>query len=186
MVMMESTDTGGTRTNGWAIAEGILLVILGFVAIATPLVTSSLFALLLPLVLIIAGIVQLVTAFRGPTVGRVIWHVILGIVAIVAGIAVFAQPQIAIVSLPVLIIAWLIVDGFVRLGAAIAAPSGTQGRGWMTASGIIALLLAALLWAAPLGQTLVLIGLFIGIDILFAGITLLTVGWASGHRMAAV
>lgn len=183
MVMGYEEDRAtGSRT--WAIVEGILLVLIGLVAIGAPLVTAAATAMLLPVLLIIAGIVQLVTAFRGRSGGTALWHILLGIVAIVAGVAIFAQPSIAIATLPLLVVGWLVVDGIIRLIAAASAPRGWPGRTWMAITGVVGLILAAMLWLAPFGQTLLIIGMFIGIDILFAGIALLAGGFSYGHRYA--
>lgn len=171
-------------SNGWTIAEGVLLIVIGIVAIAAPLVTVEITAFILPLVLFVKGITEIVSAFRGRTIGREVWSLLLGAVSIIAAIVLFAIPVIALAALPVILIAYLLVDGVVRLVAAIDS-RGVAGWGWVLFSGIVSIALGLLLWGVPFGQTLLLTGLYLGLSVLIAGLMLLAIGWGPRPTGAA-
>jgi uncharacterized membrane protein HdeD (DUF308 family) len=160
-----------THRSGWTITEGILLIVVGILALAAPLVTAELTALLLPFVLLVEGIVLIVSAFGGRTFGSAVWHILLGAVALVAAVAVFAQPAIAIVSLPLIVGAYLVFKGLVQVGIAVSGM--TSGRGWMWASAVLNIVLGLLLFTQTFGASLVLTGIYIGASILVLGILLL-------------
>lgn len=166
-------DTEG-KANGWAIAGGIVLLLAGFASILAPVVAAGAVALLLPIVLLIKGVAELVSVFRAHTAGAVIWRILVGIISIVAGLALLARPFLAFLTLETILIAYLLVEGVVRLVAAFVAERGS--RAVLALSGIVSLLLGALLWAQPFNVTILLIGIFIGIDLVTAGAALIAGG----------
>lgn len=163
--------------DGWAIAGGIVLVIVGIIAIASPLATTAVVSLILPFVLLVKGIAELVSIARARTGGAMVWRLIAGIVSLLAAFFLFAQPYFTVAALVVIVIAYLLIDGLVRL--VVAFSSDVPARGWLGVSGAIALFLGFLLWAQPFTTTLVLVGIFIGIDILFAGVALIAAGMSA-------
>jgi uncharacterized membrane protein HdeD (DUF308 family) len=177
--MTDSSRYGQTTSSsgsGWAIAEGVVLLIIGIVAVFSPFATAAAAAILFPLYLVVKGILELIAAFRARTAGRAFWDVAFGIVAIIAGILLFARPAISGLTLAVLLIAYFVVDGIVRIVVSLAQRS--QAWGWVLASGIIDLILAAYLIAQPPTVTLFVLGFLLGISIISAGAVLIAEGSA--------
>ena len=77
---------------GWGIAIGILVIILGVIAIARPFFASIASALVFGWVFILAGIVQIVHAFQSRRDGHITWKLIIGILYLLAGILIVANP----------------------------------------------------------------------------------------------
>lgn len=167
-------------TGAWAIAGGIILIVTGIAAILAPFAAASVMALLLPIILLIKGIAELVSAFRARTAGSVVWRIVVGIVSLLAAAALFARPALAGVTLATILIAFLIVDGIVRIAAGLS--SRVDGRWMVVLAGVVSIVLGALLWVSPFQETMILIGIYIGIDLLFAGMALIAAGTAERHR----
>lgn len=172
---MAGTVTYGApaHRSGWTITEGIVLLIVGIIALGAPVAAAAATSLILPIVLLAEGVILIISAFGDRTFGRGVWHVLLGIVGLLAAFALFAQPIIAVASLPVILGLYLLVKGFVQVAIAATAGAEVTGRGWLWFSAAINILLAVLLFAQPFGASLLLTGLYIGISILMLGILLL-------------
>jgi uncharacterized membrane protein HdeD (DUF308 family) len=164
-----------SRTQGtWTLVEGIVLIVLGLLALASPFATAVAAAVVFPVFLLVKGIIELIVAFRSPSGSKTFWHAAFGIISLLAGIALFARPVLAGLTLVVLLIAYFIVDGVARI--LVAARSRTTGWGWVMLSGAIDLLLAAFLLTQGLRASVVVLGVLIGIDILAAGAAMIAVG----------
>jgi uncharacterized membrane protein HdeD (DUF308 family) len=176
--MTENAQYGqtGSSGGGWVIAEGVVLLIIGIVAVFSPFATAAAAAILFPFYLVIKGVLEIIAAFRARTAGRAFWDVAFGIVALIAGIALFARPAISGLTLAVLLIAYFVVDGVVRIVVSLAQRG--QAWGWVLGSGIIDLVLAAYLITQPATVTLFVLGFLLGISIVAAGAALIAAGTA--------
>ncbi|MBE0476141.1 MAG: DUF308 domain-containing protein [Coriobacteriia bacterium] len=176
---MSAYHEGDTRADGWAIAAGVVLVIVGILAIGAPLVAAATAALVLPIALFVKGASELVSLTRAPSTGAITWRLIVGVLSILAGFLLLFQPVAAIVTLPIVLIAYLLVTGLVKL--VVSFVPGVDGRVWVGVSGVISIILGILLLTQPFVTTLVLIGIFIGIDVLFVGVALIAAGLQARH-----
>lgn len=75
----------------WAAPLGIVMIILGVVAIALPLFVTLASTVIFGWVFIAAGIAQVIYAFQGKGAGHVIWKVILGLLYCLGGIFVLTH-----------------------------------------------------------------------------------------------
>jgi len=80
-----------------------------------------------------------------------------------------SNPALAAVTLTLLISMMLIVAGVFRLFIAFTTP--LLHRGWLILNGAISILLGAMIWSSWPLSGLWVIGLFIGIDMIFDGWT---------------
>jgi len=60
--------------SGWAIAIGIILIILAVFALGSPLMTGVAVAIIVGSFLLVGGIVQFVHAFKAKSWGRACWR----------------------------------------------------------------------------------------------------------------
>jgi uncharacterized membrane protein HdeD (DUF308 family) len=155
-----------TKDWFWFLLLGIGLAVLGLGAISyapfTTLVTIKVFAI----ILIAAGIVQAVTAFWAPKWSGLFVHLLLGIFYIVVGFLIADCPFDAAMGFALLMSVFFFVGGIFRIVASMQIQYA--GWGWSLLSGIISLLLGIIIWTHWPAST-VLIGLFVGIEILFNG-----------------
>ncbi len=160
-----------------------MLAVIGILAILAPLASGLLFDMIFGALLLGAGIVEFVNAFGASMWQRGVLLGLAGIVTVAAGVLYLARPVVGLVALTVVFIAYLIFMGVFRIVGAFQLPRGTPGRGWTFVSGIVALVLAYLAIAQMPYISQWLIGRFIGVSLIFASISRISV--ARGFRKAA-
>ncbi|MDS0473841.1 HdeD family acid-resistance protein [Natrinema sp. 1APR25-10V2] len=171
---------GYSLENEWrtlAIAGGIVGLI-GILAMAFPLVTGLSLSLAIGALLVVGGIVHGVHAFSARGWRGSLWQIALAVVSVVAGIAVLAAPAVALITLTIALVAYLVVDGIAELAMAMRMPS-SRGRTAVAISGVVGLVLAALLWVGFPGTAAWAIGLLVGANLLVTGISMITVAMAA-------
>jgi uncharacterized membrane protein HdeD (DUF308 family) len=177
-----STDPGGTSELqraltqsirehwGLFLAEGIILVVLGLLAIIVPPIATIAVTIFLGWLFLISGIVGLVTTFWARHAPGFWWSLLSAVLAIAAGIVLLGWPLPGAVSLTLLLIAFFIIEGVLSIMYAFEHKKELSGRwGWMLISGIIDLILAAIIWGGLPGTAAWALGLLVGINMLFGG-----------------
>jgi uncharacterized membrane protein HdeD (DUF308 family) len=160
------------RHRGWLIAAGVVLTILGVLAIGSAVLTTVLSMRVLGWMLIIGGIVQIVHAFSAPRWRGVVLSLLEGIVYGVVGLLIAARPLESAVVATLILGGFLMISGLFRI---LVVPTflRTRNWGWVMASGIISLLLGLAIWAQwPVSGAWVL-GAFVGIEMIGWGISLI-------------
>jgi uncharacterized membrane protein HdeD (DUF308 family) len=152
------------------LVEGIILVVLGVLAIVVPVVATLAVAILLGWLFLISGIVGLVTTFMARQAPGFWWSLLSGVLAIVAGLVLLGWPVSGAVSLTLLLILFFTIEGVLTIMYALEHKRELSGRwGWMLASGIVDLVLAVLILAGLPGTAAWALGLLAGINMLFGG-----------------
>src|ERR1700752_3341892 len=139
---------GGAVRRHWGLflSEGIALVILGLLGLMVPAIASFAATVFFGWILLLSGIVGLVTTFRARQAPGFGWSLLSALVGIVAGALLLGWPLQGTFSLTAVLIAFLLVEGGVTIMYALEHRSALSGRwGWMLASGIVDIGLAALL-----------------------------------------
>jgi aquaporin Z len=173
---------GSVMATDTLLATGVAMVVIGIVAILAPLATGVLFDMIFGAILIGAGIVEFIDAFRGGTWQRSVLLGLAGIVTLAAGVLYIARPVVGLVVLTVVFLAYLVFVGAFRIVLAFQLPKGSPGKGWGFVSGVVSLVLAYLAIAQMPNISLWLIGTFIGVSLIFAGIA--RIALARGFRKA--
>jgi uncharacterized membrane protein HdeD (DUF308 family) len=163
--------SGAVRRHwGLFLFEGIMLVVLGLLAVLTPVIAGVAATIFFGWILLISGIVGLVTTFRARQAPGFWWSLLSDLVAIVAGVVLLVWPLQGTLSLSAVLIAFLFVEGVVTIMYALEHRSALSGRwGWLLASGIVDVLLGVLLFAGLPGTALWLLGIVVGVNLLFGG-----------------
>jgi uncharacterized membrane protein HdeD (DUF308 family) len=156
------------------LVEGIILVILGLAAIIVPPLATLAVAIFLGWLFLISGIVGLVTTFWMRHAPGFWWSLLSAVLGIVAGIVLIGWPVSGAISLTLVLIVFFIVEGVASVMFALEHRRELSGRwGWMLASGIVDLILAAIIFAGlPLSAAWAL-GLLVGINLVFGGSALI-------------
>jgi len=168
----------------WAmfLVEGIILVILGFAAIAVPLIATIALTIVIGWLFLISGIVGLITTFWARHLPGFWWSLVSALIGIAAGIVLLAWPLSGSVSLTLVLIAFFVIEGIATVLYAIEHRGQLSGRwGWMLVSGIVDLILAAIIFAGLPGTALWALGLLVGINLLFGGAALIAMALAARH-----
>jgi len=167
---------------GLFLTEGIILVILGLIAILLPPLATITFTILIGWLFLISGIVGLVTTFMMRQAPGFWWSLLSGILGVAAGIVLLIWPISGALSLTLLLSAFFIVEGVASIMYAIDHRNQLTGRwGWMLVSGIVDLILAGIIVAGLPGTAAWALGLLVGINMLFGGTALIGMALAARH-----
>jgi uncharacterized membrane protein HdeD (DUF308 family) len=154
---------------------GALLMLLGLIAIFSPLVVGISVIRLIGLLVVVGGAMRIFWALRSE--GSNILTIIIAALTLVCGIAILANPVIGAGILSIILGIYFIVDGVIEIGIAIKVHPAT-GWGIVLFSGIVSLVLGAIVWNQfPLSGAWA-IGFLIVIKLIFAGLVMATVGTA--------
>jgi len=170
-------DASAARTGwGWLFAFGVILAILGIICLVNAVDASLVTAALVGLLLALAGIVEIISGFLGGGTGtRRAVHVVIGILYLVVGLWVFTEPIKGVIALTLLIAIMLIVEGILRIFWAVT--ERPEWRWLHVGLGIITILLGAWLWTG-IPYSGIVIGFFVGLSLLMAGIAWMALAWA--------
>src|SRR5215469_7143068 len=158
---------GAVRRHwGLFLFEGIVLVVLGVLALLAPVIASVAVTVFFGWILLISGVVGLVTTFRARQASGFWWSLLSDVVAIVAGVVLLVWPLQGTLSLSAVLIAFLFVQGVVTIMYALEHRSALSGRwGWLLASGIVDVVLAIVLFLGLPGTALWLLGIVLGVNL---------------------
>jgi uncharacterized membrane protein HdeD (DUF308 family) len=149
---------------------GILLMMLGVLAISTCTFTTLVSVMVLGFFLLFAGCVVILDTFtfwHGRDHGFVL-HLLAGILYLAAGLLLLSNPIEGSISITFLLGVIYTVLGLTRIffSTALRLPYW----GWTLSNGIITLLIGILILMSWPASSLFIIGLFVGIDIFFCGL----------------
>ncbi len=165
---VEQAGLGPAARNwGWVLASAIAFVVLGIVALAFSVFTTLASVFVFGWMLAFAGIFEAVHAFKLPRWSGFLLELLAAILYVVVGVMMIIRPAAGALSLTLLIGAFFLMGGIFRIVAAAAVRPPNWG--WLVISGIVTLLLGLLIvWEWP-ASGLWVIGMFLGIDLVFSG-----------------
>lgn len=155
------------KNRGWFLALGILLIVAGTLAIIYDVAATLLSVLVFGWLLIIVGAFEALQSFWQPKWGGVFLHLMLGILAAVVGFHLVSSPMEGAFVLSLVMAIYFIVAGIFRAITAIAMRFPNWG--WVLLSGVITFGMGVLIKSQWPISGLWIIGLFIGIDMIFSG-----------------
>ena len=156
------------------LVEGIILVILGLAAIIIPPIATLAVEILLGWLFLISGVVGLITTFWMRHAPGFWWSLVSAILGIAAGIVLLLWPLSGVLSLTLVLIVFFGIEGVASIMFALEHKRELSGRwGWLLASGIVDLILAAIILAGLPGTAAWAIGLLVGINMVFGGSALI-------------
>jgi uncharacterized membrane protein HdeD (DUF308 family) len=156
------------------LAEGIVLLVLGLLAIVVPQIATIAVAVFIGWILLVSGAVGLIATFRMRTAPGFWWSLISAILGIVAGILLFRSPVSGALSLTVILTVFLVIEGIVSILFALEHKRELSGRwGAMLFSGLVDLFLAGIIIEGLPGTAAWAIGLLIGVNLVFGGTALI-------------
>ena len=162
------------------LAEGIVLLVLGAVAIVAPPLAGVATTIILGWLFLVGGIIGLVSTFGARQAPGFAWSLLSALVAVIAGVVLLWNPVQGLITLTYVLIAFFIVDGVLIIALAITHRRALSGRWeWMMVNGIIDLVLAAVIITGLPGTLFWALGLLVGIDLVFGGASLIAMALAA-------
>src|SRR5271167_4835829 len=175
---------GIRRASGWSVALGVVMIILGIIAMLAPWEFGIVIALVIGWMAIFNGVAQIFYGIRTHSGGRTVLEIILGVIYIFAGIYLLMHPVGGLLVLTLFLACFLLVYGILALVLAFHMRP-LPGWGWVLFDAIVTILLGILIWAHwPINSEWV-VGTLFGISIFVSGVTRLMMSLAVRRITAA-
>ena len=174
---MPNTETVH-KSWGWFLFLGIILIIAGTAAIMAPTYASMGITLLLGWILIFAGGFQLVHSFASAGWGAFFWRLLGGLLYLAAGIFLLVYPLKGAITLTLILAILLVVQGVFRIIGAFQFRH-VSAWGWILVGGLLSLALGLMIYFQWPYSGLWVLGLFLGIDLIFEGWSFVMIAIAS-------
>jgi len=156
------------RNCGWGIALGILISILGLLALANPILTAIAATLIFGWLFVVGGVFRIVYAFQTRQAGHFELKAFVGILSLVAGLLLVTNIVQGVQTLTLILGLSIFFQGVVQTFLAFQirpAPSW----GWILFGGILSVILGILIGAQWPSSARWAIGLLVGVTLLFDG-----------------
>jgi uncharacterized membrane protein HdeD (DUF308 family) len=181
---------GLARTVGahwkWYVAEGVILIVLGLLAVLAPFVAGVATTLFIGWLFLFAGVAGLIFTYKERAAPGFWWALLSSAVAVLAGLSLLSNPLVGLFSLTVVLIAYFLIDGVVTIMLGLDyRRQGSDRWGWVVFSGVVDLVLAALLLSGLPGTALWAVGVIVGIDLAFGSAALIGLALAARNSVAA-
>lgn len=153
----------------WFLLLGILLIVLGVIALSCPIAFSVVAVEIFGILLVIGGVAQIITTFWEAKWRGFFLHLLSGILYVVVGGLILRQPVKGLEVLTLLLVAFFIVQGLFRI--ILAMQLKFHQWGWCLLSGLVSLFLGIFIWCEWPAISILVIAIFLGIEMIFNGVT---------------
>jgi len=164
------------RYSAWYLIEGVLLVAAGILALVYPVISSVAVVILLGWLLIVSGVVQGVSLIGAHHVPHFWLQLISVILAVLIGVLFLRDPAQGMLTITLLLIVFFMIEGIAKVVFSLTIRPFPNWGG-VFASGLVGILLSALLWASLPVTALWLIGLLLGIELICKGTAIAYLAW---------
>jgi uncharacterized membrane protein HdeD (DUF308 family) len=169
------------------LTQGVIMTILGVLAVIWPQISTVAVDVYVGWLFLLSGVVGLATMFLAQDVQAFLWLLLTAALSLFVGIVLLWHPVEGAVSLTLVLIAFFIVEGIFQIAASISYRDVfPDSWGWMLASGIADLILAALIikgWPSTAGWAL---GLIVGVNLVTSGAAIIMVALAGRSLVKAI
>lgn len=163
---------------GWIVALGVLFIVGGAVALLNVFAATFVAIIYIAAAMVVAGGWEIVTAFQIRPWGRAVLWGVVGALTLFAGVAAARFPMLAAVSFTALVGALLIAGGAIKLVLAWQLRDLSRWE-LIAISGVLSFLLGVLILAEWPTSGLYVLGLFLGVNLLFEGAGWVAMGLAA-------
>jgi len=151
----------------WFLGLGLVSIILGTFALGSSVLVTWASVVLLGWILLLMGGLEVGHSFWQRQWGGFFLHLVNGILSIVVGFLMVVNPGASALVLTLLMAMFFMVGGIFRIVTALMMRFPSWG--WRLVNGIVTLVLGILIWNRWPVSGLWVIGLFVGIDLIFGG-----------------
>ena len=177
MSMEEKIVEGVGNISQRILVLGIVLAVVGVICLVVPFQTGKAISVILGVFLIIGGFIRALFAFIGLTMGSTFFRFLFGFLMIIAGVLLVSNPDAGLQALTVWLSIYFLVDGIVAVIYSFELRR-FGGGGWVLLDGIMAIVLAIMIWKQWPFAGESAIGILLGIKLLLDGGALIGLGFA--------
>jgi uncharacterized membrane protein HdeD (DUF308 family) len=161
-------ERAGLRRLSWLfLVLGLVSILIGCLAIGAPHVATSKTVLVIGVLLLIAGLTEVIHAVMVRNLRGFAMHLLAAALYLIVGLFVLEDPERAAGVLTLLLAASFFVGGVLRIIFSLV--EHFPAWPWVLLNGVVDLILGILIWRGWPESSLWVIGLFVGIELLFHG-----------------
>lgn len=158
------------QASTWSIVWGVLLVILGMLAVGSPFFAAVAVNVVIAWLIVLAGAVHLILAFQAHGAGSLIWKLLVGLAYLFFGAYLITHPVLGVASLTLVLASLFLVEGILDIALFFKMRS-MQGSTWVLLDGIITLLLGLMIYAQWPSSSIWAVGTLVGVSMIISGVT---------------
>jgi uncharacterized membrane protein HdeD (DUF308 family) len=172
------------HSSTWSIVWGVLLIVFGMLAIASPFLAAVAVNGLIAWLIVFSGVVHIALAFHSHGAGSVIWKLLVGLAYLCFGAYLIFHPVIGVATLTLLLASLFLIEGILNIILFFKMRS-LRGSSWMLVDGIITLLLGLMIYVQWPSSSAWAIGILVGVSMIMSGISrvMLTLAVRKGTRV---
>jgi uncharacterized membrane protein HdeD (DUF308 family) len=171
------------KKSGWFLALGVVLIILGVIALVDSLAATVVSMMIFGWILIFSGAFHVFHATQSGGWRGFALHMLVGLVDAFCGVWLIMRPFQAAVSLTLFLGAFFMVSGLLQIVA--SAARHLPNKTWAIISGVINFLLGLCIWVQWPASGLWFFGMCLGIALIFRGWMWINVAMAA-RKIASV
>jgi uncharacterized membrane protein HdeD (DUF308 family) len=160
----------------WFLILGIAIMVLGAAAIGSAFIATLMTVMVFGILLLVGGVVQVINAFLARTWRGFFTLALVGALQLIIGGLMIEHPLEAGEALTLMMAIAFVFGGVTRLIYGVM--QSFSGRGWVLLNGLVTLVLGLAIWRGWPQSSVWVIGLFVGIDLLFSGWSWVMLGLA--------
>lgn len=153
--------------------QGIVMMALGVLAIALPEISTLAIEIIIGWLLFVGGIFRAVMLLRAKRIPGFGWSLATALVAVALGAVLVLRPLEGVLTLTMVLAVFFAIEGIAAIILTVEFRRRLHNWGWILLDGAVSLVLAFLIvWGWP-STAAWAIGLLVGINMLFFGLSLL-------------
>jgi uncharacterized membrane protein HdeD (DUF308 family) len=169
------------------LTQGVIMTILGVLAVIWPQISTVAVDVYVGWLFLLSGVVGLATMFLAQDVQAFLWLLLTAALSLFVGILLLWHPTEGAVSLTLVLIAFFIVEGIFQIAVSISYRDVfPDSWGWLLASGIVDLILAALIIQGWPSTATWALGLIVGVNLVTSGAAIIMVALAGRSVVKAL
>lgn len=170
------------REVGWSIALSALMIVAGALAVIVPQASGIAVTIVVSWLMVFCGVAHLAFAWHTRRRGASWWGLLIGVIYIAAGGYILLHPVAGLASLTLVLATYLLMAAILEFVLAFRLRP-LPGSGWLLLDGILTMILGVMIgWTWP-SDTIWVIGMLVGISMIFSGFTRLMLS-LSARRVA--
>ncbi len=165
----ESSSLIAHQASTWSILWGVLLIVLGMLAVGMPFLASVAASVVIAWLIVLAGVVHVVLAFQAHRAGSVLWKLLVGVAYLFLGGYLIVHPVLAVASLTLVLAVLFAVEGIFDF-ILFSQMRSVRGSSWVLVDGVISLALGILIYAHWPSSSMWVLGTLVGISLIVSGV----------------
>jgi uncharacterized membrane protein HdeD (DUF308 family) len=158
------------KASAWSIVWGVALIVLGMLAVGSPLLAAVAVSAAIAWLLVLAGVIHVIVAFHAHSAGSIIWRVLVGLAYICFGIYMVSHPVLSVASLTLVLASLFLVEGIFDLVLFFRVRSN-RGSTWVLIDGLVTLALGLMVYMHWPSSSSWAIGTLIGVSMIMSGLS---------------